>query len=974
MMLVAIEAIEPGAEIRVDYESGNSRYWDACGVEPVESSWRERRAPLPPPSGEEPRLEHAVPCTPPTRPLPASFVASVLENVLESGAPLDGDKLGGLSQPQQHQLAAFIRRRGLESPLPWPGKEGGDARLRALVPLLLKGNPSNWSLIATHVPGRSGRECKERWWTALASGDAGASASRAVAGDAAADRGVEQAWEDCWPGSTMATHGAGAPRAVASRPARPELVADQTERRQRARAEALLQREVRGVVGSIIARVVEVDREERKERKQEATRQREVRKVMSWMVTQVMSKVGLDSHAHLQKAPLPQALHGMFWSPSPFLAPSDIRTVGQLRQDSCGMGSGSNWQSQQLQPALILPALPLPATQQPVFLVVPAQPVPPPCRFDSAPPSASKHPAAQQRPLAALKLTWATSRSHSKRVPEAALDMCAANVEPTRRQQVKVQKAKIEVHKVMIEVQKAMRSMITQVVQRDREDLALQKKRREHAKDAARKAALDDQEVRKVMSSMTRTVIEWDRKERAREEREVRSVMRSVVMQVVFKDYDDRAGSRPTARAPGPADAAVHAACAGRKSWLDALDVGTPVLCDRVLCDRFFAVEELQKTGERVSNSWRERHKATIAARHDDGTFDVEYEGDGGRHERIPPDLDGVELIVEREREPTSTAAGCSSRVSLCLRVAAETGVVPVHNRPRGRAPSGKVWDGHAGRWVDKAPCGLGDVGLASPASSTDGTPAPPPAVSASLRVVSEAARPAPRLLPGRHNLGPPPGWTRERREKASGAYFLYHGPNGEKVNHSAKRAWAIYEGEGDAHRVRVVARKLNGCEAAGGRSRPCAKRRRPDDGDDRLARDASSPGDDGLEAVGARPPDGLATFKRPRGRPPRGKVWDEHAGRWADETTQPGVAGGGEEGDEGEEGEERAEAELQDELVDAACVECGSPDDADSMLLCDGCDAGYHLSCLSPAPAEVPADDWFCPKCVGPPDAVVLP
>jgi len=42
----------------------------------------------------------------------------------------------------------------------------------------------------------------------------------------------------------------------------------------------------------------------------------------------------------------------------------------------------------------------------------------------------------------------------------------------------------------------------------------------------------------------------------------------------------------------------------------------------------------------------------------------------------------------------------------------------------------------------------------------------------------------------------------------------------------------------------------------------------------------------------------------------------------------------------------------------------CGSPDREDELLLCDGCDAGYHLDCLSPALDAVPLDDWFCPRC----------
>lgn len=33
-------------------------------------------------------------------------------------------------------------------------------------------------------------------------------------------------------------------------------------------------------------------------------------------------------------------------------------------------------------------------------------------------------------------------------------------------------------------------------------------------------------------------------------------------------------------------------------------------------------------------------------------------------------------------------------------------------------------------------------------------------------------------------------------------------------------------------------------------------------------------------------------------------------------------------------------------------------------MLLCDGCDLGYHLECLNPPMNEVPMDEWYCPDC----------
>lgn len=45
-------------------------------------------------------------------------------------------------------------------------------------------------------------------------------------------------------------------------------------------------------------------------------------------------------------------------------------------------------------------------------------------------------------------------------------------------------------------------------------------------------------------------------------------------------------------------------------------------------------------------------------------------------------------------------------------------------------------------------------------------------------------------------------------------------------------------------------------------------------------------------------------------------------------------------------------------------CQVCGDWQDAAKMLLCDGCDEGYHIYCLNPPLAEIPEGDWFCPYC----------
>ncbi|XP_064109761.1 PHD and RING finger domain-containing protein 1-like [Macrobrachium nipponense] len=45
-------------------------------------------------------------------------------------------------------------------------------------------------------------------------------------------------------------------------------------------------------------------------------------------------------------------------------------------------------------------------------------------------------------------------------------------------------------------------------------------------------------------------------------------------------------------------------------------------------------------------------------------------------------------------------------------------------------------------------------------------------------------------------------------------------------------------------------------------------------------------------------------------------------------------------------------------------CEVCGRCDREDRLLLCDGCDLGYHLECLDPPLEQVPIDEWFCSDC----------
>ncbi|KAM6937876.1 uncharacterized protein phrf1 [Xenentodon cancila] len=58
-----------------------------------------------------------------------------------------------------------------------------------------------------------------------------------------------------------------------------------------------------------------------------------------------------------------------------------------------------------------------------------------------------------------------------------------------------------------------------------------------------------------------------------------------------------------------------------------------------------------------------------------------------------------------------------------------------------------------------------------------------------------------------------------------------------------------------------------------------------------------------------------------------------------------------------------------QEEIIDVdldetRCEVCGDTDREDRLLLCDGCDAGYHMECLTPPLDSVPVEEWFCPEC----------
>ncbi|XP_066276304.1 PHD and RING finger domain-containing protein 1-like isoform X1 [Branchiostoma lanceolatum] len=66
--------------------------------------------------------------------------------------------------------------------------------------------------------------------------------------------------------------------------------------------------------------------------------------------------------------------------------------------------------------------------------------------------------------------------------------------------------------------------------------------------------------------------------------------------------------------------------------------------------------------------------------------------------------------------------------------------------------------------------------------------------------------------------------------------------------------------------------------------------------------------------------------------------------------------------------GDVRQFADVEEEEEDNTyCQVCHQPTNEDRMLLCDSCDAGYHMECLTPPLDAVPIEEWFCPHCAPP-------
>jgi hypothetical protein len=55
---------------------------------------------------------------------------------------------------------------------------------------------------------------------------------------------------------------------------------------------------------------------------------------------------------------------------------------------------------------------------------------------------------------------------------------------------------------------------------------------------------------------------------------------------------------------------------------------------------------------------------------------------------------------------------------------------------------------------------------------------------------------------------------------------------------------------------------------------------------------------------------------------------------------------------------------QLAKPIANLPCIVCGDPGREHLMVLCDGCNSGWHLGCLSPPLTAVPRGSWFCPAC----------
>ncbi|CAG9782394.1 unnamed protein product [Diatraea saccharalis] len=58
----------------------------------------------------------------------------------------------------------------------------------------------------------------------------------------------------------------------------------------------------------------------------------------------------------------------------------------------------------------------------------------------------------------------------------------------------------------------------------------------------------------------------------------------------------------------------------------------------------------------------------------------------------------------------------------------------------------------------------------------------------------------------------------------------------------------------------------------------------------------------------------------------------------------------------------------------DCGCYLCLGKEFPEKIVLCDECNNGYHMNCLTPPLKELPEEDWYCPSCKRDPNDVIAP
>jgi histone demethylase JARID1 len=55
----------------------------------------------------------------------------------------------------------------------------------------------------------------------------------------------------------------------------------------------------------------------------------------------------------------------------------------------------------------------------------------------------------------------------------------------------------------------------------------------------------------------------------------------------------------------------------------------------------------------------------------------------------------------------------------------------------------------------------------------------------------------------------------------------------------------------------------------------------------------------------------------------------------------------------------------VPENIFTMVCEKCKGGHYEEKIILCDRCDKGWHMFCLSPAMENVPDGDWVCPSCI---------